>query len=139
MIETLSFSFQKPNNFPIVIKFRAFEIINLTVPSVSTYFCRFLSAIQNWTPPSIRLLVGTGSDPAYLPMCAGLSSSSALVVASAMAVMRATHTYVEPVSCSIPLKHCQLFLTHQSRVVKCILETPLQSGTRICLDTMPLP
>ncbi|KAM7536837.1 hypothetical protein Aperf_G00000082394 [Anoplocephala perfoliata] len=50
----------------------------------------------NWKPPSMCMLVGYGDDPSYLPMNAGLSSSSALVVAAAMAVMQASNTYIEP-------------------------------------------
>ena len=81
-----------------------FNSNKMSINSIGRHLCKFW---QNWREPSLCLLVGNGGDPAYLPMNAGLSSSSALVVASAMAFMRATKTYVEPVSIT----------THYLRVV----------------------
>nr|CDS29420.1 N acetylgalactosamine kinase [Hymenolepis microstoma] len=60
-------------------------------------FCDYARQnVPGWKAPSICMLIGNGNDPSYLPMCAGLSSSSALVVASAMAVMRSTKSLIEP-------------------------------------------
>ncbi len=44
------------------------------------------------------MLVGGGDDAGFVPMNAGLSSSSALVVASALATMRASGACVDQVS-----------------------------------------
>ncbi|VDL90369.1 unnamed protein product [Schistocephalus solidus] len=44
----------------------------------------------------MRVLVGHGSGDECLPMCAGLSSSSALVVAAALATARCTQLQIDP-------------------------------------------
>ncbi|VEL24706.1 unnamed protein product [Protopolystoma xenopodis] len=57
---------------------------------------------QAWNPPILRVLVTScGSNPArpnsQLPAGAGLSSSSALVVAAALATMRASGLSIDRV------------------------------------------
>uniref|UniRef100_A0A158QH45 Galactokinase n=1 Tax=Rodentolepis nana TaxID=102285 RepID=A0A158QH45_RODNA len=74
-------------------------------------FCDY--ARQNfpdWKAPSICMLIANGNDSSYLPMCAGLSSSSALVVASAMAVMRSTNSYIEPKILANICAACELLI-----------------------------
>ncbi len=54
------------------------------------------------------MLVGGGDDTGFVPMNAGLSSSSALVVASALATMRASGACVDQVSMMKLHKWCLL-------------------------------
>lgn len=58
----------------------------------------FFSSFQYWKAPSMCLLVGhDDQNPAYVPQRAGLSSSSALVVAAAMATMRLSDIEIDAV------------------------------------------
>lgn len=66
-----------------------------------------------WKSPSMRVLVGHGSGDECLPMCAGLSSSSALVVAAALATARCTQLQIDPFTLAELCARCERLIGTQ--------------------------
>ncbi|KAL7057642.1 hypothetical protein AAHC03_016741 [Spirometra sp. Aus1] len=66
-----------------------------------------------WKPPSMCMMVGRGSGDECLPMCAGLSSSSALVVAAALATARCAQLQIDPFTLAELCARCERLIGTQ--------------------------